>query len=109
MLAECLSEYYAAAYHRQERDRLFGGSYDTAIARFLGIVPESDPQLSPAIPSTRLGRALVWSMRLMHQFDGIGLRFRTCDYQVWEPEMLLEVIPVVIELRDGVLAPPAVL
>ncbi|MFS7918730.1 hypothetical protein Hanom_Chr03g00204541 [Helianthus anomalus] len=64
--AACLAEYFAAAYHWQERGRLYGGSYFTAITRFLWIVPESDPLLSLAIPSTRLGRASVSSMRLTH-------------------------------------------
>ncbi|KAJ0494066.1 hypothetical protein HanIR_Chr12g0593171 [Helianthus annuus] len=64
--------------------------------------------LSLAIPSTTLGRASISSMRLTHTFDGIGLRFRTRNYQVFQPEVLPEVIPVVIEIRDGVLAPPAV-
>ncbi|MFS7992763.1 hypothetical protein Hanom_Chr12g01086151 [Helianthus anomalus] len=47
-------------------------------------------------------------MPLTHTFDGIGLRFRTRDYQIFQPEVLPEVIPVVIEVRDRVLAPPAV-
>ncbi|MFS7936293.1 hypothetical protein Hanom_Chr05g00413861 [Helianthus anomalus] len=85
-----LAEYFATAYRRQEHDRLFGGSYVTAIVRSLGIVPESDPLLSPAIPSTRLCRALISSIRLTHTFHGISLRFRTCDFQVWVPEVLPE-------------------
>ncbi|MFS7961710.1 hypothetical protein Hanom_Chr08g00718311 [Helianthus anomalus] len=47
-------------------------------------------------------------MRLTHTFDGIGVRFQTRDYQIFHPEVLSDVIPVVIELRDGVLAPPVV-
>ncbi|KAM0049658.1 hypothetical protein Hdeb2414_s0008g00288461 [Helianthus debilis subsp. tardiflorus] len=91
-LVACLAEYFATAYHRQQRGRLHGGSYVTAIARSIGIVPESDPLLSPTILSTTLGRASVSSMRLTHMFDGIGLRFWTRDYQVWQPEVLPEVI-----------------
>ncbi|KAJ0911693.1 hypothetical protein HanRHA438_Chr06g0265971 [Helianthus annuus] len=107
-LAVYLAEYFVAAYHRQQRGGLHGGSYVTTIARFLGIMPESDQLLSPAIPSTTLGRASVSSMRLTHMFDRIGLWFRKHDYLLFDPEVLPEVIPVVIELRDGVLAPPTV-
>ncbi|MFS7951714.1 hypothetical protein Hanom_Chr07g00598371 [Helianthus anomalus] len=104
----CLAEYFVDAYRRLLYGRIHGGSYVTTLARSLRIVPESDPLLSPAIPSTTLGRVSVSSMRLMHMFEGIGLQFRTRAYQVFQPEVLLEVIPVAIDLRDRVLAPPAV-
>ncbi|MFS7938407.1 hypothetical protein Hanom_Chr05g00439331 [Helianthus anomalus] len=102
------AKYFDGAYHRQQYGRLHGGSYITTIVRSLGIVPVSDLLLSPAIPSTTLGWTLVSTMRLTHTFDGIGVRFRTRDYQVCHPKVLPEVIPVVIELRDRVLAPPQV-
>ncbi|MFS7970793.1 hypothetical protein Hanom_Chr09g00825121 [Helianthus anomalus] len=73
----CLAEYFVEAYHRQQRRRLHGGSYVTTIARSLGILPESDPLLSPTIPSTTLGWASVSSMRLTHMFNGIRVRFQT--------------------------------
>ncbi|MFS7992780.1 hypothetical protein Hanom_Chr12g01086351 [Helianthus anomalus] len=107
--ARCVPvEYFVGAYHRQQRGRLHGGSDVTAIAHSLGFVPEGDPLLSPAIPSTTLGQASVSSMPLTHTFDGIGLRFRTRDYQIFQPEVLPEVFLVVIKVRDGVLVPPAV-
>ncbi|KAJ0565229.1 hypothetical protein HanIR_Chr06g0260291 [Helianthus annuus] len=40
-------------------------------------------------------------------FD-VGLRFRGADGLIWQPKVLPEVIPVVIELRPGVLAAPDV-
>ncbi|MFS7998575.1 hypothetical protein Hanom_Chr12g01155501 [Helianthus anomalus] len=83
MLVACLAKYFAGTYHKQQRSRLHDGSYITAIARSLGIMTESDLLLSSTIPSTTLGRASVSSMRLKHMFDGIGLRFRTRDYQVF--------------------------
>ncbi|MFS7995899.1 hypothetical protein Hanom_Chr12g01123471 [Helianthus anomalus] len=94
-LAESLAQYFATAYHRQERGMLFGGSYVTAIARSLGLVLEEDTNLSDPIPLTTLGWSLVSSMRMMRNFPE-GLRFRGADVRVWVPKVIPEVIPVVI-------------
>ncbi|KAJ0575400.1 hypothetical protein HanIR_Chr05g0212311 [Helianthus annuus] len=106
-LAASLADYYSTAYHRQLRGQLHTGSFITAIARSLGIVPEHDPLLSDPVPSSRLGRASVCAMQITRTFD-VGLSFRGADGLVWQPEVLPEVIPVVIEVRPGVLAPPDV-
>ncbi|KAF5814804.1 hypothetical protein HanXRQr2_Chr03g0115241 [Helianthus annuus] len=106
-LAVSLADYFSTAYHRQLRGQLHTGSYITAIARSLGIVPEHDPLLSDPVPTSRLGRASVSSMQITRTFD-VGLRFRGADGLIWQPEVLPEVIPVVIEVRPGVLAPPDV-
>ncbi|MFS7964117.1 hypothetical protein Hanom_Chr08g00746411 [Helianthus anomalus] len=106
-LTESLALYFATAYHRQECGMLFGGSYVTAIARSLGLVPDSDPNLSDTIPLTTLGQASISSMRLTRTFPE-GLRFRGANHQVWVPEVILELIPVVIEDRPDILAPRAV-
>ncbi|KAF5774746.1 hypothetical protein HanXRQr2_Chr13g0604181 [Helianthus annuus] len=106
-LAASLAEYFSTAYHRQLRGFLHTGSFITAIARSLGIVPEHDPLLSDPVPSSRLGRASVAAMQITRTFD-VGLRFRGADGLIWQPEVLPEVIPVVIEVRPGMLAPPDV-
>ncbi|KAL9999992.1 hypothetical protein Hdeb2414_s0451g00896671 [Helianthus debilis subsp. tardiflorus] len=103
-LAASLAEYFATVYHRQLRGYLHTGSFITAIARSLGIVPELDPHLSDPVPSSRLGRASVAAMQITRTFD-VGLRFRGADGLIFHPEPLPEVIPVVIELRPGILAP----
>ncbi|KAJ0567817.1 hypothetical protein HanIR_Chr06g0289151 [Helianthus annuus] len=106
-LAASLAEYFATAYHRQLRGFLHTGSFITAIARSLGIVPELDPLLSDPVPSSRLGRASVSAMQITRTFD-VGLRFRGADGLIFQPVELPEVIPVVIEARPGILAPPDV-
>ncbi|KAF5808039.1 hypothetical protein HanXRQr2_Chr04g0140881 [Helianthus annuus] len=106
-LAASLAEYFATAYHRQLRGFLHTGSFITAIARSLGIVPELDPLLSDPVPSSRLGRASVSAMQITRTFD-FGLRFRGADGLIFQPVELPEVIPVVIEARPGILAPPDV-
>ncbi|MFS7941809.1 hypothetical protein Hanom_Chr06g00480751 [Helianthus anomalus] len=106
-LAASLAEYFATAYHRQLRGFLHTGSFITAIARSLGIVPELDPLLSDPVPSSRLGRASVSAMQITRTFD-VGLRFKGADGLIWQPEVLSEVIPVVIEVKPEVLAPPEV-
>ncbi|KAJ0495393.1 hypothetical protein HanIR_Chr12g0608291 [Helianthus annuus] len=102
-LAASLADYFSTAYHRQLRGFLHTGSFITAIARSLGIVPEHDPLLSDPVPSSRLGRASVSAMQITRTFD-VGLRFRGANGLIWQPE----VIPVVIEVRPGLLAPPDV-
>ncbi|KAM0008775.1 hypothetical protein Hdeb2414_s0105g00795601 [Helianthus debilis subsp. tardiflorus] len=103
-LAASLAEYFATAYHWQLRGYLHTGSFITAIARSLGIVPELDPLLSDPVPSSRLGRASVAAMQITRVFD-VGLRFRGADGLIFQPAVLPEVIPVVIEVRPGILAP----
>ncbi|MFS7977811.1 hypothetical protein Hanom_Chr10g00908381 [Helianthus anomalus] len=47
-------------------------------------------------------------MRLTCTFPQIGLSFRDREFQVWVLEELPEVIPVVIEVKDEILAPRVV-
>lgn len=97
-LATCLAQFYGSAYHRQEWGLLYGGSYITSIARHLtdGAV-DDDPLCGPIIEPTRLGRSTLFGMHIVREFPGVGLRFRDNEHQIFVPQPLPEVIPVLPE------------
>jgi len=100
----CLTEYFESAYHRQTRGQLLGGAYITVITRSFGISSESDQLLSAHIASTTLGKSSLHSMRLMRKFQGVGLRFKDANNEIFVPVHLpaWDNIPVFVEEAPGV-------
>ena len=91
-LARSLAQFFASAFHRQERGLIYGGTYITIIARSLGYNPEQDALLSDPIEPSRLDRKTLQGMRMVRKFPGVGLRFRTRTHQIFVSVPLPDVI-----------------
>ncbi|KAJ0570357.1 hypothetical protein HanHA300_Chr05g0177111 [Helianthus annuus] len=71
-------------------DFLYGGAYVTVISRSLGLLPEADPHLLPAIEPTRMGFQTLWGMKLIMRFNILGEWFKTHGCHVFVPKELPE-------------------
>ncbi|MFS8019752.1 hypothetical protein Hanom_Chr15g01407381 [Helianthus anomalus] len=81
-LAHGLAQYFAFAYHRQERGLLYGGAYVTVIALSFGYHPETNLLLRPTIHPKRIGMLSLSGMKIVKRFPPDNRkRFKGLDDQ----------------------------
>ncbi|KAD3338361.1 hypothetical protein E3N88_33882 [Mikania micrantha] len=85
-LARCLAEYFATYCHRQQRGAIYGGAYITIIGRALGHLHQDTlEELSDHVDPVRLDRRMLFGMKIVRDFPGVGIRLSLVRGVIWVP------------------------